>query len=89
MRTRHPKIWATPASRNFLKRGGRREGIGTAVKLRTIITAPILFVTSHANAKARARILQGVPDAVILRKPIVPEDLRRNILSLAAGNRPN
>ena len=68
---------------------GRLDGVGAAAKLRTMVTAPILFVTGYASAEAQARILQDVPGAPILRKPIVPDDLRRSVLNLVAGSRPN
>lgn len=68
---------------------GRLDGVDTAATLVTLVTAPILFVTGHANAEAQARIFRNVPGAPILRKPIVPDELRRSVLNLVGGVRPN
>jgi CheY-like chemotaxis protein len=63
------------------------DGVAAAVAILARAAASVVFVTGNASAEARARIDREVPGAIVLAKPVAPEELRRAILlATAPGN---
>lgn len=61
------------------------DGIAAAAAMRKAWNPLVMFVTGHAGQSEVSRIASDVPGAVILRKPVVLEELRGGIRRLAAA----
>ena len=57
----------------------RMDGVAAAVAVLSRAAASVVFVTGHASAESRGRIDREVPGAVVLTKPVGPDELRRAI----------
>lgn len=68
---------------------GGLDGVTAAATIRRTLPTPVLFVTGHAGADALERIREGVPGALVLRKPVSPEALRRAVVGLVERRRSN
>ncbi|MDB5696869.1 MAG: hypothetical protein JWN21_2412 [Sphingomonas bacterium] len=55
------------------------DGVAATVAMLARAAASVVFVTGHASGEARARIDREVPGAVVLAKPVSPDELRRAI----------
>lgn len=63
---------------------GQVDGVSAAATLRAAAPVPVVFVTGYAGPEIRARIRRDVPGALVLRKPVQSEELRRAIVRLLA-----
>lgn len=55
------------------------DGVSATAAMLARAAASVVFVTGHASADCRQRIDREVPGAVVLAKPVVPDELRRAI----------
>ena len=55
------------------------DGVAATVAMLARAAASVVFVTGHASAEARARIDRQIPGAVVLSKPVSPDELRSAI----------
>lgn len=62
--------------------GAGIDGIEAAQRIRSQRNIPIVFVTAYTGEAAVAKIKAAVPDAVIIGKPISPEQLQAVIISV-------
>lgn len=60
------------------------DGVEAAAAIRRSLHAPVIFVSGYAGPDARERIARDIPDALVLRKPIQPDEIRRAIEQAAA-----
>lgn len=67
--------------------GGGIDGIETARRLRAAHPVTILFVSAYADPETRARIVEIVPGAPLLRKPVSPQLLEQTIRDLVETSR--
>ena len=51
---------------------GGREGIEVARWLRTVVNAPVVFITGYADRDTVERVHSQVPGAPVLSKPLYP-----------------
>jgi len=59
--------------------GSGIDGVAAAARIQGMYRVPVLFVSGHASNDVRARIDREVADAVVLRKPIVIDELSRGV----------
>lgn len=65
----------------------RMDGVAATVAMLAQAAASVVFVTGYASAAARGRIEREVPGAVVLSKPVMPDQLRRAIgMATAPGH---
>ena len=62
--------------------GAGIDGIEAARRIRSQRNIPIVFVTAYTGEAAVAKIKAALPDAVIVGKPISPEQLQAVIISI-------
>lgn len=55
------------------------DGVAAAIAMLARVAASVVFVTGYASVQARARIACEVPGAVVLAKPVSPDELRHAI----------
>lgn len=60
------------------------DGVAATVAMIGRTAASVVFVTGHASAESRARIEREVPGAVVIAKPVSPDELRRAIRQATA-----
>ena len=65
--------------------GAGLDGVQTVVAIRAAKPIPVLFITGYASADTRSRIDHELPGAIVLRKPIQPNDLRDAVLGILRG----
>lgn len=68
--------------------GAGIDGVEVATRIAGGSGVPVLFVSAYADDAARARIAQGVPRAVLLRKPIDQSAFLAAVFSALAAPEP-
>ena len=62
--------------------GGGLDGVSAAATINASGWIPTLFVTAYAGPDTLARINRDVPGALVLRKPLQSDDLRRSVVDV-------
>lgn len=60
--------------------GDGPDGIATAAAIRRAGAMPVLFVTAYSDEATRSRIVEQVPGAVLLRKPVQAQALCQAVM---------